>query len=81
MATTKPLTIAVHPSLSNMPWVKELQDKGHHVEFGIGDEFSGWQCDLILGPNCARFLPGMEQFLDSFIKGTRAIKYKGKKDE
>ena len=31
--------------------------------------------DLILGPNCMRFLAGMEPFLDSFIKGARALKY------
>ena len=36
--------------------------------------------DLILGPNCMRFLPGMAQFLDSFIKGARAVCYKKEED-
>ena len=31
--------------------------------------------DLILAPQAARFLPGMEFLLEIFIKGARAVKY------
>ena len=79
MATTKPLTICVAPELFDQPWVAELKAKGHLVHDGV--EYDLWGADLILGPTCARFLPGMEQFLPEFLKGARAIKYKGKKDD
>lgn len=74
MGTTKPLKILVHPDLYQAGWVRELEAKGHLVGTWHGDNIFG--VDLILGPNCARFLPGMEQFLDAFIKGARAIRYK-----
>ena len=86
MGTSKPLSIAIHPSLKGEAWVAILKQKGHSVFFpcdepGTPDEDRAWDCsdiweaDLILGPTCARFLPGMAQFLDSFIKGARALKY------
>ena len=92
MAATKPLTIAVAEVYWKEPWVTVLREKGHKVvrldelnlENILGgplDIFNADDCDLILGPNCARFLPGMHTFLDSFIKGARAIRYKGKKDD
>ena len=79
MATTKPLTIWVHPDLALTAWVADLSDKGHDVRCNTKME-DIWDADLILGPNCARFLPGMEQFLESFIKGARAICYKTAKE-
>ena len=79
----KPLTIFVLiPGWQHLPWVKDLQAKGHKVNDGPTHEDQDiWDADLILGPTCARFIPGMEKFLESFIKGARAIKYKGKKDD
>ena len=77
MPTPKPLTIYVHPDYWQTPWVKDLQAKGHVVavlETPI-------QADLILMPNCARFLSGMEQFLPSFLAGARAARYPGSKKE
>lgn len=83
VTTPKPLTIGLHPSLVQAEWVKDLQEKGHQVfswEPAQGDQ-GIFDCDLILGPNCCRFVPGMERFLDSLIKGARAIKYKGTKGD
>lgn len=76
MGTSKPLTILVHQDFYEQPWVKDLVKKGHTILATILPD-----CDLILGPNCARFVPGMEQFLDSFLKGARAIRYPGKKGD
>jgi hypothetical protein len=87
--TPKPLKILITPELHSCFPVEELRTKGHIVEFismNLGDPARTHTCpltddwDLILGPNCARFLPGMEAYLNSFVKGARAIKYKGKND-
>lgn len=74
--TTKPLTIGIDSRYAGEPWVMELEAKGHLITL---KDMAGY--DLVLGPNCARFLPGMQQFLDAFIKGARAVKFKGKKDD
>lgn len=77
MGTSKPLTICVHPIFQGEPWLAVLMDKGHKVYImgaeGATIEYAG--VDLILGPNCARFVPGMERFLDLFLKGARVNKY------
>ena len=72
--TTKPLTICVDPTLIGKfdQAFGELQAKGHTIVYGG----LPWEADLILGPTCARFIPGMEKFLESFIKGARAVRYK-----
>ena len=69
--TPKPLTIAVSSALEPAAWVDELRAKGHIVEYV--DLITRY--DLALGPECARFLPGMEKFLEDFIKGARKVKY------
>ena len=77
MGTSKPLTILIHPDYWATPWAANLRAKGHVVailETNI-------QADLILGPTCARFVPGMEKFLDSFLKGARVVRYPGSKKE
>ena len=77
MGTSKPLTILIHPDYWETPWAADLRAKGHVVailETNI-------QADLILGPTCARFVPGMEKFLDSFLKGARVVRYPGSKKE
>ena len=77
MGTSKPLTILIHPDYWETPWAANLRAKGHVVailETNI-------QADLILGPTCARFVPGMEKFLDSFLKGARVVRYPGSKKE
>lgn len=72
MSTSKPLTIYIHPKLILEPWVATLQAAGHIVSTSL----AYWdEADLILGPTCARFLPGMEKYLDSFLKGARKVKY------
>lgn len=77
MGTSKPLIILIHPSFDVAPWVTELRAKGHSVVPLVLPD-----CDLILGPTCARFLPGMEPFLGSILKGAQAIKYpKPEKDK
>mgnify|MGYP001595897843 FL=1 len=77
MATSKPLVICLHSSLANAPWVAELRAKGHTIVVNIDPS---WEtADLILGPQCARFVPGMEKYLDSFLKGARAARYPGSK--
>lgn len=76
VGTSKPLKIVVDPRIWG-PWCEELETQGHHV---IPAEWAE-DCDLLLGPTCARFLPGMHVFLDSFIKGAWAIKYPGTKKE
>ena len=68
--TSKPLTIGVDSRYAGEPWLLALEAQGHLITL---KDLAGY--DLILGPTCARFLPGMEQFLDSFIKGARALKY------
>ena len=73
--TSKPLRILVHPPLLEQAWVQELQAKGHTVE-PIPAVWGDY--DLILAPEAARFVPGMEKFLESFIKGARAIRYPAK---
>lgn len=78
MGTSKPLKIFIDPVWDTAPWVEELRAKGHSlIPLVVPD------CDLILAPNCCRFLPGMEPFLDSILKEARAVKYpsKTKKDK
>ena len=65
----KPLKIAIHPALGTGV-AAPLVEKGHEITFE-----PAWDCDLILAPNAARFLLGMEKFLDAFIKGARALRY------
>ena len=67
--TPKPLRIAVQVAFRDQPWVAELEAKEHTIEYVI------WDYDLILHPQAARFLPGMEKFLEDFIKGARKVKY------
>ena len=77
MATSKPLHIIIHPSLAGQAWIEELRNKGHTIFYleGTGG------ADLILGPNCMRFIPGMEKFLDSFLKGARMVRYPGSRKD
>ena len=72
--TPKPLKIYVHPAFKGEPWVAELREKGHDVTLDY-DSPCLWEADLILAPQAARFLPGMEKFLEDFIKGARKVKY------
>ncbi len=74
MSTSKPFTIGVDSRYAGELWLAELKAKGHVVTL---KDFAGY--DLILGPTCARFLPGMEKHLDSFLKGARKMRYPGKK--
>lgn len=70
MPTSKPLRILI---VGDLPENSNLVGMGHivHVEPMLRlNEY-----DLILGPNCARFLPGMEAYLPSFLAGARKIKY------
>ena len=76
--TSKPLFIVVHPDLGRQPWIEELRAKGHTVAF-LALEHAG--ADMILGPNCMRLVPGMERFLEAFIKGARMVRYPGSKKE
>jgi len=79
--TSRPLKILVALSLVDMPWIDAFRDKGHEVTVAspvIGACLGDY--DLVLGPQCARFVPGMEKYLDSMIKGARAVKF-GKKAE
>ena len=67
--TPKPLTILYTQALEGNPALAELEAKGHTlIPINVG-------CDLLIGPECARFLPGMEKFLEDFIKGARKVKY------
>ena len=75
MGTSKPLRIAVSLKALDTPWVQELLKKGHTVE-GLAHNY-----DLILLPEAARFIPGMEKFLESFLKGARVVRYPGSKKE
>ena len=70
--TPKPLRILVHPTFFGQGWIGELQSKGHTV---VPMPLDLDAYDLILAPQAARFLPGMQKHLDSFIKGARKIKY------
>lgn len=72
----KPLTIFVLiQDWQDLPWVKDLQAKGHKINDGpTHEEQDIWEADLILGPTCCRFVPGMEAFLPTIIKGIRAGK-------
>ena len=75
----KPLKILVAWSVRNQLWVEELRAQGHEVipmDPAVSDE-----PDLILGPTCCRFVPGMEAFLPAILKGVRKVKYPGKKHE
>ena len=71
MGTSKPFTILVHPDYWETAWRRELTTKGHVVAILTPPI----EADLILGPTCARFLPGMEKYLDSFLAGARKLKY------
>ena len=72
MATPKPLTIAIHSTYEGTFWVGQLRALGHVVTTLPPDLES---FDLVLAPTCARFVPGMEAFLDTLIRGARKIKY------
>ena len=68
----------MHPDLVGQPWAAALKAHGHIVwSEGIGERAKEllWDVDLILAPQAARFLPGMEKFLEDFIKGARKVKY------
>lgn len=75
MGTSKPLTIGVDSRYAGEPWVVELEAKGHNIILRNLAEY-----DLVLGPTCCRFLPGMEGFLASVVKGARAIKFPKEKE-
>lgn len=75
MGTSKPLTIGVDSRYEGADWVVALEAKGHLITLKDMASY-----DLVLGPNCARFMPGMEKMIEVFLKGARTIKYKGKKD-
>lgn len=80
MGTSKPLTIWVDPYYIGLPWVDALRTKGHII-FWLGDsDHDILEAHLILGPTCARFVPGMEVYLESFIKGARKLRYPEKKE-
>ena len=72
MATPKPLTIAIHSSYEGTFWVGQLRALGHVVTI-LPPECESF--DLVLAPTCARFVPGMEAFLDALIRGARKVKY------
>lgn len=72
MGTSQPLTILVHPDYWETAWRRELTAKGHVVAILTPPI----EADLILGPNCTRFVPGMEKFLASCLAGARAVRYK-----
>ena len=69
MGTSKPLKILC---VGQAPEVTNLVQKGHTVTVHTGELLD---YDLILGPTCCRFLPGMDKYLDSIIKGARLVKY------
>lgn len=77
--TPKPLKIAFVNIEDDMTQVivRELCAQGHQAEIV---RYEG-DFDLYLGPTCARFLPGMERFLDAFIKGARKVRYPGKEKD
>ena len=77
MATPTPLNIAVHSTFEGTFWVGQLRALGHVVTI-LPPSFEDF--NLVLAPMCARFLPGMEAFLDALIKGARKVKYP-KKDK
>jgi hypothetical protein len=85
--TPKPLRIAVHPTLVDLPEVQALVAKGHQVyslaQYNRGNDnpLNLPDVDLILGPNCWRMEPELLPYLDLAIKGARGVKYpaKGKK--
>lgn len=71
----KPLRILVDPTIFPTAFVSDLQQQGHTVIPMVND-CEGF--DLILGPTCCRFLPGMEKFLPAIIKGARKVRYPAK---
>ena len=75
--TNRPLRILLI-GLGPNPIFGELAAKGHDVHMDDIDVVNGY--DLILGPQCARFVPGMEGYLDAFVKGARAVKFGKKAD-
>lgn len=70
MATSKPLTIAVHPSLYGFDEIRDLEAKGHNVYCSdMGDT------DIVLGPNCWRMTPDLLPYIDLSLKQARAMRY------
>mgnify|MGYP001558227297 FL=1 len=81
MPNPKPLRILyIGENETCPPALAQLVEKGHtvfqtnHLKTET-EEVYLLDYDLILGPNCARFLPGMEQFLPSFLAGARKVRY------
>ena len=77
--SNRPLNILVI-GMPFFPALVELIEKGHRVDQPDPDALALSEYDLILGPQCARFVPGMEHHLESFIKGARAVKFGKKAD-
>ena len=83
--STHPLKILIHHDWDGEGWVSELRQKGHTVHTSqtyqdhLGTPLGEY--DLILMPKACRFLPGMEPFLPTILKGVRAVKYKGVHDD
>ena len=71
----KPLTIAVHESLAELPEIKALSDKGHSVVVLPGDY------DIVFSPFAWRMTEELVSLIDVSVKARRAIKFKRKSKE
>ena len=76
--TSKPLVLLVHSTLLETDEVKELERKGHVILHMTSQQED---CDLILGPNCWRIYPKLENYIDMAVKAARLVRYPKKEKE
>lgn len=74
--TSKPLWIVVHDALVQSEQFQRLAEQGHRVQpltSSTGDDLM--EADLVVGPKMWRMDPTLLKYLDSAIKGARAVAY------
>ena len=81
--SNRPIKAMVHPYLMKEEAVQELVEKGNHVDEMTQVVYAAGTLDtydLVIGMNCWRIVPGMEDQIKVAIKAARKQKY-GKKGE
>lgn len=85
--TNRPIAVLVHPDLRGTDAIVDLWEKQNEVvemdalytdseDASIVDTT---RFDLIIGPNCWRIVPGMENLIKEAVKAARKAKYSAKK--
>lgn len=78
--SNRPIKVLCHPLLLKEVAIQELGEKGNQVDT-MDATNCGANYDLIVGINCWRIVPGMEDQIKVAIKAARKQKYGKKGDD